>query len=81
MTEETEYECISCGYPETGLLPVHRGCPHCGSQDEIVPKGTRKLIEDHPDEIEQRLIGNVIELSIRGTVFRRIPVADTPGLG
>lgn len=73
MTSNAPYECIACGGPEWSQTS-HSGCPTCGAQDGIVPRGTRKKIIARPQDTKHERRNDIIEHSIDGIVFARARV-------
>lgn len=71
MPNEAPYECIECGAPEWGPLPVHHGCRVCGGQGEIVPRGTRQKIRERPGDIKTTIANGMVLFSIDDVVFGR----------
>jgi hypothetical protein len=66
------YECITCGAAEWGPLPVMHGCRNCGSQDEIVPRGTRQKLVERLQDIRVEDAGNGIrQVTLDGVVVAR----------
>lgn len=67
---DAPYECVACGGPELSASSM-QGCHTCGSQDEIVPRGTRKKMRDRPKDIVVIQQGDMMVQSIDGIVLAR----------
>lgn len=77
------FECIECGAPSPPMATY--GCPVCGGQGDIVPKGTREKMLGHAVNeiraslaIEDRGLGRyTVHISDQARLVRALQSAPT----